>query len=597
MNIITTIGLSEGIILANKYRILKKIGQGNFAETYLVENIQENQEKYVLKGLILDNLNEESNDKYLSLFNGEIRTLNNLNHEQIPKFIDTFQENKTFFLVQEYIEGDNYWQLFCQKRDDNQSFLEIEIIDFLKNLLNVLKYLHDNKIIHRDISPDNIINSTKINKPVLIDFGGVKQKITQIMTNNHKEQKGTMIGKIGYSAPEQLISGECYENSDIYALGATALVLLTGKKPEELFKSFSKEKLWKKNLNNSEKLTQILEKMLELDPKDRYNKAEDVLNDLKKIEISNSFNNEKTIKIDYQPNNLDSKPSKPNDNFLKTFILVSFCMVLGLSGIALILQAPHINAICKKLDNCARDKEYQKIFDEVLVDGKDTINREKTLKNKQDLTMQQESLLKVIKDLQNIPDDVKIHSQAQEELKVYENKLTEIDKKIVRENQADLEFQEIVKKIDNLQKETVQANSINKYQKLKAEWEGLKTKLNEFDGNLLISPQVSNKIIESEKNIVKIDDNLKTLQAQAKAEAERIAIEKTKANTYEPSSSVIRYTPRQNRSKTNKNIQKKSSTSTNNQKRNIKKTTPNYTSRKTAPVPRQIPISVPGSAW
>lgn len=158
--------------------------------------------------------------------------------------------------------------------------------------------------------------------------------------------------------------------------------------------------------------------------------------------------------------------------------------------------------------------------------------------------------------------------------------------------------------MDNLRQETSLANSTNKYQKLKAEWERLKAKLNEFDGNLFISSQVSNQIIESEKNIAKIDDNLKILQAQAqaklqaqaKAQQQQIAREKAKANTYKPSSPVVRYKPQQNAPKIARQVSKKSPVLSNH-KQNIPKPQRNYYSKKTPSAPLQKNISTPGSVW
>ncbi|NCO75252.1 MAG: protein kinase [Cyanobacteria bacterium] len=607
--------LSQETILENKYRIIQKLGKGGFSRTYLVENIQENRKHYLLKEFLPNHNNKtEFNQKSLELFYQEASILSKLNHPQIPKFLDWFQENNNFFIVQEYIKGDNYWQLLCKRKREQRLFSEAEIIQWFKDLLPLINYLHENKIIHRDISPDNIIYSTEINKPVLIDFGGVKQKMTEIINHGYEEIKGTIIGKIGYSAPEQF-KGQCYENSDIYALGVTGLVLLTGKEPELLFNSYSRKQSWVQDLNISDQFKLIFEKILKEYPDERYASAMDVLNEINKIGTLNnqpqqSIGSEKTILIapsnDHKfekdpyliyPENITKNEEKKNeDNSLKKVILFLLMTLFGLSIIGLVLQAPHINAICKKLDNCAKDKEYQKIFDETLVDGKEVINPKQTVKNINDLQSQQKDLQEVIKDFKEIPNDVKVYDQAQEELKVYENKLIELDEKIKKENKANLEFQEIVKKMDNLRQETSLANNTNKYQKLKAEWEGLKAKLNEFDGNLFISPQVSNQIIESEKNIAKIDDNLKILQAQAKAKAEQIAREKAKANTYKPSSPVVRYKPQQNAPKIARQIPKKSPVLSNH-KQNITKPQRNYYPKKTPSAPPQKNISTPGSVW
>ncbi|BAQ60668.1 serine/threonine kinase [Geminocystis sp. NIES-3708] len=612
------LSLSNGTILINKYRIIKELGKGGFSRTYLIENIQENFQQYLLKEFLPnDNIKTEFNQKSLNLFNQEASILSKLKHPQIPRFLDWFQENNNFFIVQEYIKGDNYWQLLYTKKIEQKLFSESEIVLFLKDLLIVLDYIHHNRIIHRDISPDNIIYSTEINKPVLIDFGGVKEKMTEIINHGYKEKKGTIIGKRGYSAPEQLTTGECYQNSDIYALGATALVLLTGKEPEILFNSFSRKKSWIEYVNFSEELRLILEKMLEEYPQDRYNSAMDVLADLEKmnktsIDNYSTLDNEKTHLIIPLQNitktendntviheNLEQKIEKntfknTEEKSFKNFILLSGIIVFSLTIITLVLQAPHINAICKRLDNCARDKQYQEIFNDILVDGKEVMTREKNIKKIEDLTLQQQDMQEIIKDFKNIPNDVKVYDQAQQELKIYQDKLTVIDKKIQTENQTNLEFQELVKNMDNLKEKTSTANTIKKNRNLKLEWEQINVKLNEFNSNLLISSQVSNKITETEENIAKINQNIQNLQAQAKAKADRIAKEKVQLRTYtSPSSPVVKYTAPQK----TQNRSKKTSKATNNNNKNLNKNPSNYTPKKNPPTTQKIPISAPGSVW
>lgn len=614
------ISLDEDTILLNKYKIIKQLDQGGFSRIYLVENITKNNQQYLLKEFFPNhNIDTEFYQKSLSLFTQEASILSRLRHPQIPKCVDWFEENNNVFIVQEYVKGDNYRQLLYEKKLEQQLFSETEIILFLKDLLIVLDYIHINRIIHRDISPDNIIYSTEINKPVLIDFGGVKEEITEIINNDHPQKIGTMIGKRGYSAPEQLTTGECSQSSDIYALGATALVLLTGKEPEILFSNFSRKKSWIDHVNFSEQLRLILEKMLEEDPENRYDNVKDVLADLEKINPINidnniTLNNEKTHLIIPLENptkilgentiiyeNVDQKINKNiiRDTEKKSstiFIFLSLIILSSITIISLVIQIPHINAICKKLDNCARDKEFQKIFQEILVDGKEVIMDEKEFKKMEDITLQQQNIQEIIKDLKNIPDDVKIYSEAQEELKVYQDKLNIIDKKIDQENQANLEFEELTKDIDNLTKQTSQANTIKENQNLKSQWQQTKTELNKFNPNLLISSSINNQITEVEENITKIDQNIQNLEAKAKVEADKIAKinAQVKINQLPSPSKKIR-------SKTNtvksSQTKAKTSSSTNNKTKKIPKKPSQSIPKKNPPSTKKIPVSTPGSVW
>jgi len=205
-----------------------------------------------------------------------------MNHQQIPRFLAWFTEKERVFIVQQYINGQTYAQLLKQ----GQLFSEAEVIQWLRDLLEVLNYLHQRNIIHRDISPDNIMLPNDQSKPMLIDFGLVKQKVTKVWeVKTHSSISGLaenyVVGKRGYAAPEQILRGECYPCSDLYALAITALELLSGKNPGLLIDSMSSEWQWRSHVQVSVRLDRILEKMLEEKPRNRYKSAQEVLTDLR----------------------------------------------------------------------------------------------------------------------------------------------------------------------------------------------------------------------------------------------------------------------------------------------------------------------------
>ena len=173
--------------------------------------------------------------------------------------------------MQEYIDGKTYSQLLQERLShQNQPFSEAEVIHWLMDLLPVLDYLHTQKIIHRDISLDNLMLPNDQSKPVLIDFGLVKEKVSQIWS------VGTVLGKIGYAPPEQLRIGNSYPSSDLYALGVCAIVLLTGKMPNLLMHE-SLEWQWRSYVNITDSLASILDKMLAEKPTQRYQSAKEIL--------------------------------------------------------------------------------------------------------------------------------------------------------------------------------------------------------------------------------------------------------------------------------------------------------------------------------
>jgi serine/threonine protein kinase len=274
--------LNPGTSINSRYQIQRLLGQGGFGRTYLAVDTQRFGDYCVLKEFVPANTAEPILLKSRELFEREAKTLYQLSHPQIPKFLAWLTEKQRIFIVEEYIEGDSYSRLLSDRLSTQKKpFSEAEVIQWLLELLPVLEYIHQHNIIHRDISPDNVMLSRKLSKPVLIDFGVVKQKVTQILAGDSSNPRhsvaGSVVGKMGYSPPEQIRMGRCYPCSDLYALAVCAIVLMTGKMPRLLLdQSFQWQ--WKSYVKVSEFFTQILDKMLAERPVDRYQSAREVLN-------------------------------------------------------------------------------------------------------------------------------------------------------------------------------------------------------------------------------------------------------------------------------------------------------------------------------
>ncbi|WP_254722007.1 protein kinase domain-containing protein [Kovacikia minuta] len=149
----------------------------------------------------------------------------------------------------------------------------------MRDLLPVLEYLHKLNLIHRDIAPDNIMFSRDRGLPILIDFGLVKDSLAwsvDTATSGYVRQT-SRLGKSGYSPPEQLGMGHCYPCSDLYALGVTAIVLLTGKNPNTLVDPQTLQWTWRSHVKLKTSLGQILDKLIMSKPKDRFQSAREVL--------------------------------------------------------------------------------------------------------------------------------------------------------------------------------------------------------------------------------------------------------------------------------------------------------------------------------
>lgn len=270
----STLPIANGEILQNRFRIVKILGQGGFGRTYLALDEQRFNEQCAIKEYIPIKGDDYTLAKSKELFQREAATLYQIKHPQIPSFRALFEEEARLFFVQDFIQGKPYSHLLQERLRQGEAFSEQEVIHFLDHLLPVLSHIHSQNLIHRDISPDNLILRDSDRLPVLIDFGVVKL----MELEKSLAPQGTVVGKSGYSPIEQLKTGKTYPSSDLYALAVTVLVLLTGKHPEYLFDEMTCSWQWTKYLPTlNPQLASILKKMLSDRPQYRYQSADEVL--------------------------------------------------------------------------------------------------------------------------------------------------------------------------------------------------------------------------------------------------------------------------------------------------------------------------------
>ncbi|XGV95954.1 MAG: protein kinase [Leptolyngbya sp. BL-A-14] len=281
--------LPSGTVLRQRYLIQQVLGQGGFGRTYLALDQERFNEPCVLKEFIVPYHDGTLIEKSKILFHREASTLYQIQHPQIPRFWAAFEDEQRFFLVQDFVDGQTYRQLLSERKQKGQTFSEMEVLHFLNHLLPVLACIHHQGIIHRDISPENVIlqkqPATQLEPtqplpeaglPVLIDFGAVKEATSHWPLISTP----TRVGKVGYAPPEQLQTGKVYPNSDLYALAATALVLLTGREPPTLLDSRTLTWNWEPYAQVGDELAMVLRRMLAVYPGDRYQSANEVLQDL-----------------------------------------------------------------------------------------------------------------------------------------------------------------------------------------------------------------------------------------------------------------------------------------------------------------------------
>jgi formylglycine-generating enzyme required for sulfatase activity len=261
--------------------MIELLGKGGFARTYLAEDIDRLNQRWVVKQLAPNFQGTWAINKAVELFQQEARQLKQLGqHPQIPSLEDDFEKDNYLYLVQQFVDGDNLLTLL----QDRGIWQESQVKQLLLELLPVLKFIHEQKIIHRDIKPENIMRRRSDGLLVLIDFGVSKQLSGTLMS-----KPGTQIGTPGYAPLEQMQGGKAYAASDLFSLGATAFHLLTGVPPYRLSveHGYSWTGNWQQHLKSplDKGLELILSKLLAKDIKQRYQSAEEVLIDFQRQSI------------------------------------------------------------------------------------------------------------------------------------------------------------------------------------------------------------------------------------------------------------------------------------------------------------------------
>jgi serine/threonine-protein kinase len=315
--------LESGRILKNRYRILRKIGSGGMAEVYLAEDLLLNR-KVAVK-VMHENL--ASDESFVRRFKREAQAAANLNHPNIVAVYDWGAEDDTYFIVMEYLTGKNLKQLIQER-----AALPIkEGIEIARQIASALAFAHKHDVIHRDIKPHNII----INEEGLVkvtDFG-----IARAKSGSLTDQEPLM-GSVHYLSPEQAQGLPATELSDIYSFGVVLYEMFTGNLP---FDGDTPVSIAMKHVSETPprpsvlnplippELESIILKAMAKDPFERYQSAEELLDDLKRLEQGKPVeaakpSHDKTIIIK-QP--LVAKKEKKKS--LRTVLLIFLLLLLG----------------------------------------------------------------------------------------------------------------------------------------------------------------------------------------------------------------------------------------------------------------------------
>ncbi|MBW4645508.1 MAG: YARHG domain-containing protein [Goleter apudmare HA4340-LM2] len=270
-------------LLNDRYQVIRTLGAGGFGETYLAEDsYMPSKRRCVVKQLRPIQNNPQIYQLVQERFQREAAILEELGgaSDQIPKLYAYFEADEQFYLVQEWIEGDT----LTAKVQKQGLFSESAVLELLVNLLPVLDYVHSKQIVHRDIKPDNIILRYRDGKPVLIDFGAVRESMGTVVNSQGSPTSSIVIGTPGYMPSEQAAGRPVY-SSDLYSLGVTAIYLLTGRQPQQLETDpQTADIIWRQYVGHlSPMIAEVLDRAIAYHPRDRYPTARVMLDALQGV--------------------------------------------------------------------------------------------------------------------------------------------------------------------------------------------------------------------------------------------------------------------------------------------------------------------------
>jgi eukaryotic-like serine/threonine-protein kinase len=263
-------------LLRMRYRIREHLVSTEYSDTYLAED-----ENLPDRPLCLVKRLKSQSEKTSKLFDIETRVLYRLGqNDRIPELLARFEEDGYFYLVYQFIEG----QPLYQELIEGQPWEEHQVIALLKDILEVLVFVHKQNVIHRDLHPQNLIIRASDGKIVLIDFGAVKEINTSQNSNGQTKSRGGGTHQ-EYIPPEQAIGSPKF-CSDIYAVGIIGIQALTGMRPKQLNFDNLGNLIWQKNATVTLQLASVLDQMVLYAFPQRYPSATEALEALQNLEVS-----------------------------------------------------------------------------------------------------------------------------------------------------------------------------------------------------------------------------------------------------------------------------------------------------------------------
>lgn len=333
--------LEIGSLVDGKYKILSKVGQGGMSVVYMAINEKANKTwavKEVRKDGVLD---------FEAVKQGlvaETDILKKLSHPNLPSIIDVIDNDDSFIIIMDYIQGNSLNKALKEYGAQPQEY----VIEWAKQLCDVLGYLHSRKppIIYRDMKPSNIMLKPDGNV-TLIDFGTAREFKEKNLADT------TCLGTVGYAAPEQFGGmGQTDARTDIYCLGATLYHLVTGCNPSE--PPYEMKPIREINPSLSSGLERIILKCTQRNPEDRYQSSAELMYALDHYE------------------EIDDKYRKKQKKKLLSFILtLSMAVIFAVGGLTFNIVASNkaTDTYQNLISEAAKTSDYDekiKLYEECI---------------------------------------------------------------------------------------------------------------------------------------------------------------------------------------------------------------------------------------
>jgi WD40 repeat protein len=276
--------LMLGQLLDDRYQVIQSLGTSRYSQVYIAKDVtQPGSPQCKISCFRPVNTDYASMEAAREIFQNEVQKLHHLgsHYDRVPFVLSAFEYNKDFYLIEDAIEGRSLGDELAV----GNLLSEVEAISMVIDVLKTLQVAHEEQLIHGDINPSNLIacsreHSSDNPKIILVNFAGLRKICNPLLPM----QSVPLLGTPSYMPTEQA-QGDEQPSCDLYALGLTTIQALTGKHPSQMEVNAAIGAIaWHDNINISSKLADILDRMVKLNPEERYQSATEVLSDFRRLQ-------------------------------------------------------------------------------------------------------------------------------------------------------------------------------------------------------------------------------------------------------------------------------------------------------------------------